>query len=78
MAHFYLNVRDGDELIRDPHAYQFPTAQAARDAAVHSLREMLGDRAQPLAHKQIEIADATGHAISVVSAHDVIMPVRWH
>ncbi|HEY0301764.1 MAG TPA: hypothetical protein VGC36_10545 [Rhizomicrobium sp.] len=77
MAHFYLNVRDGDELIRDPTAYPFPTAQAARDAAVHSLREMLGERPQPSARKQIEIADATGHAIAVVAIHDV-MPERWH
>ncbi len=59
MAHFYLNVRDGDELIRDSYAYPFANAQAARDAAVHTLREMLGDDAQKLAQKQIEIADAT-------------------
>ncbi|MEJ0043771.1 MAG: hypothetical protein WDM81_16805, partial [Rhizomicrobium sp.] len=77
MAHFYLNVRDGEELIRDPHAYQFPTAQAARDAAVLSLREMLGEHPEPLTRKQIEIADATGHPIAVVAIHDV-MPVRWH
>ena len=77
MAHFYLNVRDGDDLIRDPQAYPFATAQAARDAAVLSLREMLAGRADKLARKQIEIADATGHAIAVVSAYDV-MPARVH
>ena len=77
MAHFYLNVRDGDDVIRDPKAYPFATAQAARDAAVISLREMLGDAAHKLARKQIEIADATGHAIAVVSAYDV-MPARVH
>ncbi len=77
MAHFYLNVRDGDDLIRDPQAYQFATAQAARDAAVHSLREMIADNPTEFEHKQIEIADATGHAIAVVAIHDV-MPVRWH
>ena len=77
MAHFYLNVRDGDQVIRDPQAYPFATAQAARDAAVISLREMLAGRADKLARKQIEIADATGHAIAVVSAYDV-MPVRVH
>lgn len=77
MAHFYLNVRDGDQVIRDPKAYQFSTAQAARDAAVISLREMLAGRADKLARKQIEIADATGHAIAVVSDYDV-MPARVH
>lgn len=75
MAHFYLNVRDGDELIRDPQAYQFATAQAARDAAVHSLREMIADHPEEFAHKQIEIADATGHAVAVVRRYDVL-PVR--
>ena len=77
MAHFYLNVRDGDELIRDPQAYPFATAQAARDAAERSLREILGNATAVLARKQIEIADATGHAIAVVSAYDV-MPVISH
>ena len=32
MAHFYLNIRDGEDLIRDPMAYVFETAQDARDA----------------------------------------------
>lgn len=75
MAHFYLNVRDGDALIRDPQVYDFPTAQAARDAAVRSLRETIADRPQEFAGKQVEIADVTGHAVAVVSAYDV-MPER--
>jgi hypothetical protein len=77
MAHFYLNVRDGEDLIRDPEAYVFASAQEARDAAVQSVRALL--RAHPddheFDHKQIEIADATGHAISVVNLYDVV-PVR--
>jgi hypothetical protein len=75
MAQFYLNVRAGDELIRNPRAYQFPTAQAARDATVKAVRDMLRERPDDFANKQIEIADETGHAISVVHVHDV-MPVH--
>ncbi len=79
MAHFYLNVRDGEDLIRDPEAYVFSSAQDARDAAVQSVRDLI--RANPDDHdfdrKQIEIADATGHAISVVNFYDVV-PVALH
>jgi hypothetical protein len=73
MAHFYLNIRDGEDLIRDPQAYVFNTAQDAREAAVQSVRDLI--RAHPddheFDHKQIEIADATGHAVSVVNYYDV-------
>jgi hypothetical protein len=73
MAHFYLNIRDGEELIRDPEAYVFDSAAEAREAAVQSVRDLI--RANPedfeFDHKQIEIADATGHAISVVNLYDV-------
>ncbi|MBV9044573.1 MAG: hypothetical protein JO348_08345 [Alphaproteobacteria bacterium] len=78
MAQFYLNVRDGESVYRDPEAYHFPTAQAARDTAVQSLREMLRtDDVDALSDRAIEIADATGHPIAVVNAYDV-MPVRYH
>jgi hypothetical protein len=73
MAHFYLNVRDGEDLIRDPEAYVFPTAEDARAAAVQSVRDLI--RANPddheFDHKQIEIADATGHPVSIVNFYDV-------
>jgi hypothetical protein len=72
MAHFYLNIRDGNELLRDPDGYDFPTAQAARDAAVHSLREILRSCKAGLRRRQIEIADATGHAIAVVHGYDAL------
>jgi len=65
MAQFYLNIRDGDEVIRDPEAYQFPTAQAARDATVTIVRDMLRGHAGDFGNRQIEIADATGHAIAI-------------
>jgi hypothetical protein len=77
MAQFYLNIRNGDELIRDPEGYQFPTAQAARDATVKIVREMLRNNRADFDNKQIEIADATGHPISIVSIHDVL-PERMH
>ena len=77
MAQFYLNIRDGDLLFRDPDAYQFPSAQAAREATVKIVREMLRSHTADFDNKQIEIADATGHPISIVSMHDVL-PERLH
>jgi hypothetical protein len=75
MAQFYLNVRAGDELIRNPKAYHFPTAQAARDAAVKAVRDMLREHPDDFVNKQIEIADETGHAITVIHRYDA-MPVH--
>ena len=77
MAIFYLSVRVGDEVIRDERAYDFPTAQDARDLAVHTVHELIAmnpDEVE-LAHRQIEIADATGHAISIVDLTEV---APWH
>ncbi len=71
MARFFLNVRDGDAVLRDPEAYNFATAQEARDATVRMVREMLDGHPEEFDGKQIEIADATGHAIAIVSPHDV-------
>jgi hypothetical protein len=73
MAIFYLSVRVGEDLIRDSHAYDFPTAQDARDVAVHTVQQMIAMSPDDvyLERRQIEIADATGHAISVVSLREV-------
>jgi hypothetical protein len=78
MARFFLNIRDGETLIRDSQVYHFPTAQDARDAAVQSMRELIVDCGSDFdGNKQIEIADVTGHRIATVGPHDV-MPVRYH
>ena len=72
MAIFYLNVRWGQDRHSDPEAYDFCTAQAARDAAERTARHLLMTEPDFSLHdKHIEIADATGHAVSVVWIHDV-------
>jgi hypothetical protein len=73
MAVFYLSVRIGDELIRDERAYEFPTAQDARDVAVHAVHELIASNPDDVEidRREIEIADATGHAITVVSLREV-------
>jgi hypothetical protein len=59
-------------LHRDPEAYDFSTAQAARDAAERTARHLIVTEPDfRLQDKRIEIADATGHPVSVVWIHDV-------
>ena len=79
MAAFYLNVREGEQLIRDPQPYFFATAQAARDAAVKAMRQMIreDELSAEIDRTAIEIADETGHAIAVVHRYDA-MPARVH
>ena len=76
---FTFNIRDGEDIIRDPEVYRFPTAAAARATAVKALREMLRTchDTDVFDAKQIEIADETGHPVSVVNCYDV-MPIRYH
>ncbi|HJW40145.1 MAG TPA: hypothetical protein VJ476_02835 [Rhizomicrobium sp.] len=77
MAQFTLKIRNGDEVIYDGQIYHFATAQDARDATVRALRKMIAERDEDFDSSEIEIADATGHAISVVRHFDV-MPARFH
>ena len=82
MAAFYLNVRDGEQLIRDPQPYYFASAQDARDAAVKAMRQMIRDEELSpgeIERKAIEIADETGHPIAVVHRYDAMpFKARYH
>lgn len=52
-----------------------PDVEAARHEAISTNREMLGERllhGGSLDHRQIEIADETGHVVDVISAWDVL------
>jgi hypothetical protein len=73
MARFYLSVRNGQRLIRDPRSYRFASAQAARDATVRTVREFLAANPQDHAfdEKRIEIANETGHPVALVDIDDV-------
>jgi len=74
MARYFLNVRDGSVVTRDPTPYGFVNDQAARDAALQTIRELLA--AHPDDHafdsKQIEIADDAGNNIAFVTMRDVM------
>ncbi len=78
MAQFTLIVRNGDAVAGDPQVYHFPTAQDARDATVRTMRALLAERADAFDGKAIEIADATGHAVTVVHPYDAMPVRRWN
>jgi hypothetical protein len=78
MARFFLNIRDGEHMVRDSQVYHFPTAQDARDAAVQSVRELIMESRQDFDGKEIEIADITGHTIATVGLHDVMLSGKYH
>jgi hypothetical protein len=75
MPHYYFHVREGGTLSRDEEGQDLPNVEAARREAIASSREILGDKllhGGSLDHRQIEIADETGHVVDVVSSNDVL------
>jgi len=75
MARFFFNVRDGADLSCDREGQECADAEAARREAVSTGREMLGERllhGGALNHRQIEIADETGHVVDVLTISDVV------
>jgi hypothetical protein len=75
MPRFFFHVREGADVSRDREGQELPDAEAARREAISTNREMLGERllhGGSLNHRQIEIADETGHVVEVVRAADVL------
>ena len=58
MPHYYFQIRDGDDLIRDDEGIELPDLSAARREAVLSARDIVSDAigtAEPWDHAAIEI-----------------------
>jgi hypothetical protein len=75
MPRFFFHVRDGGEFSRDEEGQELADVAAARLEAVNTNREMLGERllhGGTLNHRQIEIADESGHVVEVVTSADVL------
>lgn len=76
MPRYFFHVRDGSELSRDLEGQELPDTEAARAEAINAGREMLGEKllhGGSLNHRQIEIADESGHVVDVVRARDVLL-----
>jgi hypothetical protein len=76
MPRYFFHVRDGAELSPDEEGQELPDLEAARHEAINTSREMLGERilhGGALNHRQIEIADETGHVVDVLTTADVLL-----
>jgi hypothetical protein len=75
MPRYFFHVREGNTLNRDEEGQELPDAEAARQEAISTSREMLGEKllhGGSLNHRTIEIADETGHVVDEVSSRDVL------
>ncbi|HEX3753815.1 MAG TPA: hypothetical protein VHV26_01940 [Rhizomicrobium sp.] len=77
MPRFFFHVREGTEFSRDREGQELPDARAARQEAINSGREMLGEKllhGGALDAVRIEISDAAegGRVVDLVQANDVL------
>ena len=76
MPRYFFHIRDGADLSRDTEGQDFPGVEAARQEAIRSSREMLGElllHGGSLNHRQIEITDETGHVVEVITSAEVLL-----
>jgi hypothetical protein len=75
MPLFFLNVRDGDFVVRDPEGTEFANLEAARVEALAAAREVLGDAiktGQGQDNRQYEITDEAGQVLATVPLMDAL------
>jgi hypothetical protein len=75
MPHFYLHLREGDRLLKDPDGREFRSLDEARAEALLSARELMA--AKVLAgrkpnHSRFEIADASDNVVQTVWFEEAI------
>jgi hypothetical protein len=76
MPRYFFHIREGSDLSRDTEGQELPDTEAARAEAINSGREILSEKllhGGSLDHRQIEIADETGHVVDVIRSQDILM-----
>lgn len=77
MPLFFLNVRDGDFLMKDPEGTVFTDLNAARIEASAAARDILGDAIkndQVQDSRQYEITDEAGQVVATIPLMDALKP----
>ncbi|HJT43678.1 MAG TPA: hypothetical protein VJ750_09275 [Rhizomicrobium sp.] len=75
MPQYFFHVREGQTLNRDWEGQYLPNAEAARQEAISTIREILGEKllhGGSLNHQTVEIADETGYVVDEISSRDVL------
>jgi hypothetical protein len=76
MPRFYFNVREGQNLHRDPQGQELPDFEAARKEAVNSSREIIAERilhGGSIGSRTIEITDEAGAVVDTVEMREVLI-----
>jgi len=78
MPLFFLHVRDGDGLIRDPEGSRLHDLEAARKYAIESARELMvhsivGEGRIGI-ERSVEICDAGGATLLILPFREMIAP----
>lgn len=76
MPRFYFNVREGQNLYRDPQGQELADFEAARKEALNSSREIIAERilhGGAIDSRTIEIADEAGAVVDTVETREVLM-----
>jgi hypothetical protein len=74
MPRYYLNVRQGQILHRDPEGAEFADLEQAREEAVHCARELVAaaiTENEPV-RGHMEVADGDGLILATVRLRDII------
>ena len=74
---YFFNIRDGEQISRDPEGSELPDPVAARFEARVIARDMMIERlkaGQELDGQDIEIADETGNVVQTLKVKEVVSP----
>lgn len=79
MPTFYLNLRTTDDLIEDPEGYRCEHAEAAREQALVSLRDLVAEHLlsgqPPFDIEAIQVVAEDGSQVLEVTPCDVLRPI---
>lgn len=75
MPHYYLNIRDKDQLIEDPDGSAHPDLGAARAEALEGARAILAEKVRAGAlidHQRFEITDEAWIVLDIIPLRTVL------
>ena len=75
MPRYFFHVREGSNLNRDCEGQEMADAAAARQEAISTGREILGEKllhGGELDSRTIEITDETGRVVGIVNVNDIL------
>lgn len=75
MAQYYIDLRDGDGMIRDEEGADFASLEDALDEAKDSARDLVKqfiENRTPLSESCVEVRDIKGRVVAVLTVAEVL------